>query len=139
MGHFPRIMYSPLIRRRDDETRAAEQLRALCALVYDLDLRFLHDVEMALRDGVRVWEEHEANAIAAGGSSLLQSIGHVPHLLGEYYGRIAAELRAFGLAGVDVNERVDASPQPRGVSTDMVGHGTVAAVTYQQLTEDLGA
>ncbi len=128
-----------LIPRRDDETRAAEQLRALCALVYHLDHCFLHDVKMALRDGVRVWEEHEANTIAAGGSRLLQSIGHVPRLLGDYYGRIAAELRAFGLTGVDVNERVDALPQPRDVPRDMVGHGTVAVVTHQQLTEALGA
>jgi len=57
--------------------------------------RFLLDLKLALREGVRVFEEYEQDTIDQGGERLLEAAKKIPSVLESYYGRVFAGLQAI--------------------------------------------
>lgn len=63
---------------------------AIVSAVEVEDRRFVAAVKAALRDGVRVFERHESEAIAAGSAELLAAVAGLPGLVRDYLARLAA-------------------------------------------------
>ncbi len=78
-----------IVAREAPETDPAVRLvRDLCALLETEDKRFLHEMKMASRLGVQVFETHERDAVRAGGGQLLAAVGRFPRALEGYYARV---------------------------------------------------
>ncbi|MFG1922066.1 FHA domain-containing protein [Cryptosporangium sp. NPDC048952] len=98
----PAVRVSP---RDSDAERAVREFAAA-------DQGVLRAVKTALRDGIRAFEEHEADVIERGGQRLLGAIEAVFDAVDDYYRRIAA-------LGLPEGEELPIPPD-RGVP----GHGT---------------
>jgi ferredoxin-NADP reductase/cytochrome b involved in lipid metabolism len=64
-----------------------EQGRRFCALVQEHDRRFLAELKLAVREGVRVFEELEAAAIDEGASRIVAALDAVPDVVSAYFKR----------------------------------------------------
>ncbi|MDQ3548187.1 MAG: hypothetical protein M3439_05130, partial [Chloroflexota bacterium] len=88
-----------LVERLNDQERddadALECLRMLGNRIYREDRRFLAEMKLALRDGLRVFEEFEDRAVADGGERLLASMRRVPPIVDRFYTRLANEARTI--------------------------------------------
>jgi sulfite reductase alpha subunit-like flavoprotein len=89
------VLYQVL--RSADEERAvclAEEARRLSARLRALDLRFLQDMKMAVREGVAVFEELEAQTVRNGGVRLITCLQRVPLVTAGFLAAFADEARA---------------------------------------------
>jgi sulfite reductase (NADPH) flavoprotein alpha-component len=92
----------------EDESRA--RITRACEILEEEAQRFLGDVKMTLRDGVRVFEELERATLPHGADSLLAICKRLPELLLRYYAALV--LRLGDGEGWEPNiEAVDA-PEP---------------------------
>jgi len=71
-----------------EEDRKVAFVKECCALMEAEDKRFLQEVKMAVRAGIRVFEMHERDAIKRGSHQLLEAIRQIPRILEAYHGRI---------------------------------------------------
>jgi sulfite reductase (NADPH) flavoprotein alpha-component len=63
-----------------------------CAVLEAEDKRFMQEVKLALRSGLRVFEEFESETIAKGSKQLLAAVKALPGILEGYYARVMAGL-----------------------------------------------
>jgi hypothetical protein len=85
-------------RNLGDGDPAVQLARDYCALLEAEDKRFLHEVKMTLRDGIRVFEEHERDTIRQGGPQLLEVVQQMPKILETYYARVLSQALSVLLA-----------------------------------------
>jgi hypothetical protein len=71
------------------------QLAAYCDLMEDENKRFLNELKLAMREGVRVFEEYEQATIDQGNGHLQQAIKKIPGALEAYYARMFAGVQAI--------------------------------------------
>jgi sulfite reductase alpha subunit-like flavoprotein len=86
-------------RLKSDERRLSAaneyfeaEFGALCDSLEREDRRLLRELKMALREGVRVFEELEQNTIAQGRERLLRVLHTIPTILEEFYSRLYSNL-----------------------------------------------
>lgn len=84
-----------VFRRIGHETEAASASRlawceAMTAATEVEDRRVVAELKSALRDGVRVFERYEAEAVSAGSAELLAAAASLPTIVHTYLGRLAA-------------------------------------------------
>jgi hypothetical protein len=82
----------------DDHDPAVQLVKDYCALLEAEDKRFLHEVKMALRAGIQVFEEHERETIRQGGPQLLEVARQMPKILETYYARVLSRALSTLLA-----------------------------------------
>jgi hypothetical protein len=82
----------------DDHDPAVQLAKDYCALLEAEDKRFLREVKMALRAGIRVFEEHERETIRQGGPQLLETAEQMPKILETYYARVLSRALSTLLA-----------------------------------------
>jgi sulfite reductase alpha subunit-like flavoprotein/pSer/pThr/pTyr-binding forkhead associated (FHA) protein len=85
-------------RDLDDHDPAVQLARDYCALLEAEDKRFLREVKMTLRAGIRVFEEHEHETIRQGGPQLLEIAQQMPKILETYYARVLSRALSTLLA-----------------------------------------
>jgi cytochrome b involved in lipid metabolism len=76
-----------------DAARLRDQARSISSTLRQLDGRFLHDMKHAIRDGVIVFEELEAETMRKGGARLVECLRRVPHVAGAFLASLAIEVR----------------------------------------------
>lgn len=62
---------------------------AFCDAMINEDLRVMHEIKLALRDGLLVFEQHGAQTIQQGSDDLLKAIQRIPAVLAQYYQRFS--------------------------------------------------
>lgn len=95
-------------------------LQELAALLDAENRRCFSELKMALRDGVRVFELHEARAVELGGERLLAALRQIPTVVAAYYARVADGIRFLAETG-GLPLRADAAADTTVVLT---GHGS---------------
>jgi hypothetical protein len=70
-------------------------LLAYCELLEEENKRFLNEMKLALREGVRVFEEYERATIDQGSERLLEAIRKMPSMLEAYYTRVFAGIQTI--------------------------------------------
>jgi sulfite reductase (NADPH) flavoprotein alpha-component len=68
---------------------------AYCELLEEENKRFLNEMKLALREGVRVFEEYERATIDQGSARLLEAIRKMPSMLEAYYTRVFAGIQTI--------------------------------------------
>jgi sulfite reductase (NADPH) flavoprotein alpha-component len=76
-------------------------LKDYCALLDTEDKRFLHEIKMAARVGVQVFEAFEQDTIRSGSDQLLTAIKHFPRVLESYHARVLSGALSILLARPD--------------------------------------
>ena len=118
------------------EGRTFEQLRGLCALIDMQDRQFLANLKLLLRQGVKVFEEHEQQTMALGGQTLIETLLRVPALVREYYAGIAAGMTVVGVGQLltvpdppavtsEIRRRSAAEIRRSRTELELPGHGMV--------------
>lgn len=69
-----------------------DQYGALCDLLQVQDCRVIHDLKIALREGVLVFEELEQDTIRHGCGRLLEVLQSIPPTLASFYNRLCSNL-----------------------------------------------
>ncbi len=82
----------------DEHAPALQLAKDYCALLEAEDKRFLHEVKMTLRAGIRIFEEHERETIRRGGPQLLEIVQQMPKVLEAYYARVLSQALSVLLA-----------------------------------------
>ncbi len=77
-------------RNATEDDPTVQLIKDYCALLNEEDERFLHDIKMAVRAGVIIFEAFESQTIAQGSESLLETIREIPKILESYYARVLA-------------------------------------------------
>ncbi len=72
-----------------------------CALLDVEDKRFLHEIKMAARVGVQVFEEFERDTVRLGNERLLEAIKQLPRVLESYHARVLSGALSILLARPD--------------------------------------
>src|SRR5207247_1830859 len=70
-----------------------ERARSFCALVEEHDRRYLAELKLAVREGVRVFEELEAATIDEGAERLVAAVTSIPGIVDGYCTRFAEVVR----------------------------------------------
>jgi hypothetical protein len=70
---------------RLDDAAFWDEAKALVAAVEAADRRFLANMKLALREGVRVFEQYEQETMRAGGAALVDVLLGVPDVAAAYY------------------------------------------------------
>jgi sulfite reductase (NADPH) flavoprotein alpha-component len=78
---------------------AVQMIKAFCAMLDVEDRRFLREVKMTLREGVKVFEAYERDAVRLGGEQLLAAIKQMPRVLESYHARVLSGALSIMLAG----------------------------------------
>jgi hypothetical protein len=65
-----------------------ELVKDYCSFLEAEDKRFLHEMKMALRAGVQVFEEFERDTVKEGGTQLLEIARQIPKILETYNSRV---------------------------------------------------
>ncbi|MCP4422200.1 MAG: hypothetical protein GY805_36780 [Chloroflexi bacterium] len=63
-------------------------LKEYCALLDVEDKRFLHEIKMASRVGIQIFEAFEKDTVRASNNQLLTAIRQIPRVLESYYARV---------------------------------------------------
>jgi sulfite reductase (NADPH) flavoprotein alpha-component len=63
-------------------------VRQYCALLDREDKRYLHEIKMALRDGILVFETFERDTVHLGREQLLEIVRRIPRILEGYHARV---------------------------------------------------
>lgn len=63
---------------------------AFCQTLVDADLRVMHELKLALRDGLLTFEQLGADTISGGKMRLTDALRRFPAIMDEYYTRLAA-------------------------------------------------
>lgn len=63
---------------------------ALCEALIQQDLRLMHDIKLALRDGLIILEQMGIQSIQQGSESLLDALRRIPNIMEQYYHRFDA-------------------------------------------------
>ncbi|MCH7610981.1 MAG: FHA domain-containing protein [Chloroflexi bacterium] len=79
----------------DPADPAVSPLGAYCDLLEVEDKRFMHEMKLALRAGVQVFEELERETISQGGDRLLNACRAIPGVLKAYYARVISGVQAL--------------------------------------------
>ena len=69
----------------------------LCAVFAAEDLRVLHAMKLALREGIQAFEQHEAEVIERAADQLMAALRQVVQAVRDYYRRLAERLAEHGL------------------------------------------
>jgi hypothetical protein len=64
------------------------QYGGLCDLLEYEDRRLLRELKLTIRDGVRVFEDHQRDTVTAGGDQLMRIMRSVPSILQEFYDHV---------------------------------------------------
>lgn len=75
-------------RNPDDDDPTIKLVKAYCDLLETEDKRYLHDVKMALREGVLAFEEYERDTARLGSDRLIAALEQIPRVLEDYYSRV---------------------------------------------------
>ena len=78
-------------------------------------------MKLALREGVRAFEEHEADVVAQAGPQLMAALRGVLAAVGDYYRRLAAFTAAQGITADMLPAEVADEPVPD--DPGLPGHG----------------
>ena len=90
----PTVLMDRLERLVDAEDVAAvDRLAALCRRLHARDAQFLDDVKLAVRGGVRVFEELQPDTVRRGATRLVAAALETVGLLQDYCADVAAELQ----------------------------------------------
>lgn len=63
---------------------------AFCEALIQADLGVMHELKLALRDGLMTFEDLGAETISAGKTRLIDALMRIPAIMGAYYRRLAA-------------------------------------------------
>jgi len=78
-----------LVTRGGDESDpAAKLVQDFCALLHAEDNRYLSEMKMVLREGVKVFEEFETDTIKLGGDQLMEAVQRIPAIVSSYHARV---------------------------------------------------
>jgi hypothetical protein len=101
--------------------RAMEaRVRRLCQSFATEDKQVLHDMKMALRDGILAFERYEAEVVPQAGERLMAALRQSLQAIGAYYARLADLLTREGVTVAAAQGlRDEAIPEDRGLP----GHG----------------
>jgi len=83
----------------DDPT--VQLVKNYCALLDSEDTRFLHEMKMVSREGIKVFETLERDAVRLGGDQLLAAIRRFPAVLESYHARVLSGALSLLLAQPD--------------------------------------
>ena len=72
-----------------------------CAVLDAEDKRFLHEIKMASRVGVQVFEAFERDTVRLGSNQLLEAIKQLPKVLETYHSRVLSGALSILLARPD--------------------------------------
>ena len=100
------------------------------------DRQFLANLKLLLRQGVKVFEEHEQQTMALGGQTLIETLLRVPALVREYYAGIAAGMTVVGVGQLltvpdptaitsEIRRRSAAEIRRTRAEFELPGHGMV--------------
>jgi sulfite reductase (NADPH) flavoprotein alpha-component len=81
-------------RNADESDPTVKLIKEYCSLLESEDKRFLHEVKMTLRAGVKVFEEFERDTVRNGGNQLLEITRQIPKIIETYNARVLS--RALG-------------------------------------------
>lgn len=91
VGHLTQIFKSTLKAITDGElcpnNSTVAQTVLQCQQLEAEEKRFMHEIKLTVRAGVRVFETFESRAIEHGGEVLLRAIAALPHMLETFYQR----------------------------------------------------
>jgi sulfite reductase (NADPH) flavoprotein alpha-component len=117
-----------------------EQLAAVCVLVEEHDRRFLARLKLMIREGVLLFETHEAETAERAGTQLVSVLARIPSLVRDYYHDLAASLPdpADDFASSTTDEAADsAAPVRRRTAAEiratrilreLPGHGMLVTI-----------
>jgi sulfite reductase (NADPH) flavoprotein alpha-component len=89
------------------------QLAAVCALVEDHDRRFLARLKLAIREGVLLFETHEAETGERAGTQLVSLLAQIPTLVRDYYRDLAVRLPPLAAdLTISIDDGADGSDAP---------------------------
>ncbi|HEU5374950.1 MAG TPA: FHA domain-containing protein [Ktedonobacteraceae bacterium] len=112
-----------LNERDGAQARAATEarIRKLCQVFKAEDKRVLHDIKMALREGILAFEHYESEVANRAGGQLMTALQQIVKAVGEYYQRLAESSTAQGITLESLpNELIEeAIPEDQGLP----GHG----------------
>jgi sulfite reductase (NADPH) flavoprotein alpha-component len=77
-----------IARTAPEDDPVVALVKRYCALLDREDKRYLHDIKMALREGILVFEKYEHNTVRQGSDELLDVVKRIPHILEGYYARV---------------------------------------------------
>ena len=85
----------------DEDDLTVILLKDYCALLDTEDKRFLHEMKMASRVGIQVFEEFERDTVRFGSDQLLIAIKQFPRVLESYHARVLSGALSILLARPD--------------------------------------
>jgi len=74
-------------RQADEDDPTVKLVKAYCALLDAEDKRYLHEIKMALRAGIQVFEEYQRDTTRLGSDQLMEAVRQVPKILENYHAR----------------------------------------------------
>jgi hypothetical protein len=86
-------------RQAGPDDPAVQLVKKYCAMLDSEDKRFLREVKMTLREGVKVFEAYERDAIRLGSEQLLAAIKQMPRVLESYHARVLSGALSIMLSG----------------------------------------
>jgi sulfite reductase (NADPH) flavoprotein alpha-component len=75
-------------RQAGEDDPTVKLVKEYCALLDAEDKRYLHEIKMALRAGIEVFEEYERDTIRLGAEQLLEAVRRIPRVLEDYHARV---------------------------------------------------
>ena len=111
--------------RESDEPQARSAdyaiINALCVAFKTDDKRVLYEMKMALREGILVFEQYEAEVVERAGGQLMASLQQALKVVEDYYQRLAEHILALGISIASLSDVPDEEPIPE--DTGLPGHG----------------
>ncbi|VAW33929.1 hypothetical protein MNBD_CHLOROFLEXI01-3373, partial [hydrothermal vent metagenome] len=85
-------------RQPSEDDPTVTLIKAYCALLDGEDKRFLHEIKMAAREGVLLFEQFERDTVRLGSEQLLAAIRQLPRVLESYHARVLSGALSILLA-----------------------------------------
>ncbi len=107
----------------DPQARSADYaiINALCVAFQTEDKRVLYEMKMALREGILVFEQYEAEVVERAGGQLMAALQQTLKVVEDYYQRLAEHILALGISISSLSDVPDEEPIPE--DKGLPGHG----------------
>ncbi|MDQ7035272.1 MAG: cytochrome b5 domain-containing protein, partial [Anaerolineae bacterium] len=116
------------LQNESDEKRYQQsfvQLSHFCGVCADADLKVMYNLKVMLREGIILFEKHEAQVVENASDDLMRVLKSVPVLVQEYYKQLAIELELLGLSLANISSDELDESIPDGAA--FPGHGGTQA------------
>jgi sulfite reductase (NADPH) flavoprotein alpha-component len=119
----------------DADFIAQDALRALCDVIERHDRRLLAELKMVVREGVKVFEQQQEQAITAGGELLYDRINALSAVIARYFSDLAQALRGLdhpNSIGPTIDDVARSRDESGTTPSRFPGHGSAVGAATQR-------